>query len=249
MRIVFLTADDPLYLPDFFRKVLAQRAVETVGVYRVAPLYKNQTSGGAAIRYLKTFGLGATFHLARRILGAKLRGRSIERVCRELSIPCGTVGDVNAPAFLEELRRLSPDVIVSVSCPQIFRKPLIDLPSMGVLNVHGSPLPAYRGVLPAFWMLANSEPRAGVTVFLVDENVDTGMVCGQKLFAIEPRETLDQFLRRSKAIAADLLLEVLAAFESRSMSPTPLDASRGSYYSWPNREAVARFRAAGRRLW
>ena len=249
MRLVFLTADDPLYLPDFFRKVLERRAAGTAAVYRVAPLYKNQSSRAAAWRYLKTFGLGATVQLARRVVGAKWKGRSIESVCREFSIPCETVRDVNAPAFLSQLRSLSPDLVVSVSCPQIFRRPLIELPSMGVLNVHGSPLPAYRGVLPAFWMLANGEPRAGVTVFLVDDNVDTGMVCGQRLFAIEPRESLDQFLRRSKAIAADLLLEVLAAFESRSMAPTPLDASRGSYYSWPNREAVARFRAAGRRLW
>jgi methionyl-tRNA formyltransferase len=249
VRLVFLTADDPLYLPDFFRKVLERRAADTARVYRVAPLYRNQTSGSAALRYLKTFGVGATFQLARRILGAKLSGRSIDRVCREFSVPCGTAGDVNAPAFLEELKRLSADLVVSVSCPQIFKRPLIDLPALGILNVHGSPLPAYRGVLPAFWMLANGEPRAGVTVFLVDDHVDTGKVCGQRLFAIEPRESLDHFLRRSKAIAADLLLEVLEAFESRSMSPTPLDASRGSYYSWPNREAVARFRAAGHRLW
>jgi methionyl-tRNA formyltransferase len=249
VRIAFLTADDPLYLPDFFRRVLSERASDTVAVYRVPPLYRDQSASAAALRYLQTFGWAATLQLGRRLLAARLARRSIARVCGDFSVHCRTVPDVNAPAFLDELRDRSPDLLVSVSCPQIFRRPLIAVPTMGVLNIHGSPLPAYRGILPAFWMLANGESQAGVTVFLVDEGVDTGEVCGQRLFAIEPEESLDQFLRRSKAIAADLLLEVIAAFETRTMSPTALDVSRGSYYSWPNREAVARFRAAGRRLW
>ena len=249
MRTVFLAADDPLYLPDFFERVLAARADSTAAVYLVPPLYAKQTSASAAWRYFRTFGLAAALHLAARIASAKLRGRSIASVCRSHGVPCAEAPDVNAPEFLERLRKLEADLVVSVSCPQVFRGPLLSLPPRGVLNVHGALLPKYRGILPGFWMLANGERQAGVSVHFVAERLDAGDVCGQESFEIEPGESLDSFLRRSKAIAAQLLLRVLGRLEQGSLQRVPLAVDQGSYFSWPDRGAVARLRAAGHRLW
>jgi methionyl-tRNA formyltransferase len=249
VRIVFLTTDDPIYLPEFFETVLAERAGETERVYVVPPLYKGQSRFRAAARYLRTFGLGAFIGLASRVLGAKLRGRSVESVCRRRGVACSGAEDVNAEDFLDELRALHPDVLVSVSCPQIFKKTLIGLPRLGILNIHGAILPQYRGVMPSFWMLANGETQAGVSIYFVNEQIDAGDLCGQRAFDVHASETLDAFLRRSKRIAADLLLEVLSHLERGSLVRTPLDLSRGSYYSWPDKAAVERFRAAGRRIW
>jgi methionyl-tRNA formyltransferase len=249
LRIVFLTTDDPIYLPAFFETVLEKRAADTGCVYVVPPLYKNQTRFQAALRYVRTFGLRGLVGLVSRVLGAKLRRRSIESVCRRRGVPYAEVQDVNSEGFLEELRALDPDVAVSVSCPQIFKEPLIELPRQGILNIHGAILPQYRGVMPSFWMLANGEERAGVSIYFVNEQIDAGDLCGQRTFEILADETLDGFLRRSKRVSADLLLEVLEEMERGSLARTPLDLSQGSYYSWPNREAVERFHAAGRRLW
>jgi methionyl-tRNA formyltransferase len=249
VKIVFLTTDDPIYLPDFFATVLAERGGDTERVYVVPPLYKDQTRSRAAWRYLRTFGVGAFVGLAAGVLGAKVRRRSVEAACREQGVACSDAADVNADAFLDELRALDPDVIVSVSCPQIFKKPLIDLPRDGILNIHGAILPLYRGVMPSFWMLANGEEEAGVSIYFVNEQIDAGDLCGRRVFEILPHESLDAFLHRSKGIAAELLLEVLDKMEDDSLTRTPLDLSEGSYYSWPDRGAVKRFRAAGRRLW
>ena len=73
MRIAFLAADDPIYLPAFFDRVLAVRASETVAVYLTPPLYRRQTRLAAAWRYYRTFGLSATVQLAVRILQAQRR--------------------------------------------------------------------------------------------------------------------------------------------------------------------------------
>ena len=108
---------------------------------------------------------------------------------------------------------------------------------------------SYRGIMPSFWMLANGETRAGVSIYFVDERIDAGDLCGQRIFAIRPNESLDEFLHRSKALAADLLIEVLRAIEQGHVSRTPLDLAQGSYYGWPDKQAVERFRASGRRLW
>ena len=249
MRIVFLTTGDPLYLPEFFASVLEGRASDTEAVYVVPPLYKGQSALDGAFRYARTFGVPAFVGLGARVLGAKLRGRSIERVCDRVGVRCEDAKDVNADDFLRRLRTDGPDVVISVSCPQIFDKTLIELPPLGILNIHGAVLPQYRGVMPSFWMLANGEEKAGVSIYFVNEQIDAGDLCGQRVFDVHPGETLDAFLRRSKGIAAELLLDVLSHLEDGSIERRPLDLSRGSYYSWPDRAAVERFRAGGRRLW
>jgi methionyl-tRNA formyltransferase len=249
MRIVFLTTDDPIYLPAFFERVLGRWAAETVAVYVVPPLYRHQTRRAAAWRYYRTFGATATVALARRILEAHLRRQSVSSCCERYGVPCATAADVNTREFVGQLAALRPDLLVSVSCPQIFKRELIEIPVRGCLNVHGAILPNYRGVMPSFWMLANGETQAGVTVHFVDERVDAGELCGQAFFEIAPDETLDDFLRRSKRIAAELLMDVLARIESGTVERTPVDLTQGSYYSWPDRNAVRRFAAAGRRLW
>lgn len=248
MRIAFLAADDPLYLPDYFDRVLRRRASEVLEVSVVPPLYQRQTTIGAAWRYFRTFGFGDTVRLTARVIGARLARRSIQGVCQTHGVPSAVVADVNAPAFVERLRLAAPDVVVSVSCPQIFRRALMEVPSKGLLNVHGAILPAYRGVMPGFWMLANGERSAGVSVFFVGDRVDAGDLCGQRVFEIRPAESLDTFLRRSKAIAADLTLEVLESIERGDVRRRRMEGG-GSYYSWPDRDAVHRFRAAGRSVW
>jgi methionyl-tRNA formyltransferase len=159
------------------------------------------------------------------------------------------VKDVNSPNVLRWLEEQSTDVVVSVSCPQIFKRPLIDLPRLGCLNLHGAILPNYRGVLPSFWMLANGERMAGVSMFFVNEDIDGGDLCGQRIFEIGDADTLDSLIRRSKAVAAELVLDALDGIESDTVVREPLDLDSGSYYSWPDQAAVRRFRRSGRRLW
>ena len=144
---------------------------------------------------------------------------------------------------------MKTDLIVSVSCPQIFRRPLIDLPPRRCLNMHGARLPNYRGIAPSFWMMANGESRAAVTVFFVNENIDAGDVVEVAEFDIGPDETLDAFIVRSKEIACDLLLRAIDKVETGDPATTPLDKDKGSYFGFPTRAAYRRFRDRGRKLW
>jgi methionyl-tRNA formyltransferase len=248
VNVVFLTVDDPLYLPSFYERVLVERS-DIAAVFVVPPLYKGQGNREAALRYLDTFGAHAAFSLGLRIAGAKFRRQSIEHVARRHGVLCEPVANVNEESFLERLRGLETDLIVSVSCPQLFDRPLIELPSRGCLNIHGALLPEYRGVLPSFWMLANGETVGGVSIFYVDDKIDAGELCGQRSFEIRSGEALDSFVRRSKAESAELLLEVLGEIDEGSVARIPLDLSAGSYYSWPDRGAVRRLHAAGHSLW
>ena len=249
MKIVFLTTNDPIYLPSFFNRVFGRYNVRASAVYIVPPLYKNQTTFQAALRYYRTFGFEGLKGLIPRIMWAKLYKQSIASTCSSFDVKYGLVKDVNDERFLAHLRQVDTDLVISVSCPQIFENNLIEMPRFGCLNIHGAILPHYRGVLPSFWMLANGEKKAGVSIYFVNEKIDAGELCGQCIFKILPDESLDGFIRRSKAIAADLLIDILKKIESGDITRTPLALTEGSYYSWPDKDAVRRFRAEGRRLW
>jgi methionyl-tRNA formyltransferase len=250
MNISFLTTDEPLFLPKFFERLLPTLSRRhTVRVYSVPPLYKKQTSAQAARRYLSSFGVSATIQLTTRLVRAKLAGQSIESVCQRAGVAYELIADVNAPEFLDRLRSENAELLVSVSCPQIFRRALIDLPPEGILNIHGAILPQYRGVLPSFWMMANGEREAGVSIYFVNEAIDAGELCAQEVFSIRDDESLEEFILRSKLIAADLLSRTIGAMEQGAIERRPLDLAQGSYYPWPDAEAIQRFRAAGRRLW
>ena len=249
MKITFLTTDDPIYLPVFFESVFGKISMETQAVFSVPPLYRKQTTLQAAIRYYKTFGLLDSLKLGTRIGLVTMRGQSIASVCKKYGVLYELVADVNSENFRKRLIDNGTELIVSVSCPQIFKEPLIEIPSMGILNIHGAILPHYRGVLPSFWMLANEEKNAGVSIYYVNEKIDAGELCGQRVFEILPGESLDNFLSRSKAIAADLLLEVLGKIEAGTITRSQLNLADGSYYSWPDKDSVKRFRASGHRSW
>jgi methionyl-tRNA formyltransferase len=249
LNVTFLTTDDPIYLPAFFERVLGEYAEKTRAVYIVPPLYHNQNVVQAGLRFYNTFGLEGILGLMRRVLNAKLTKQSISNTCKKWKVNHGVIHDVNAEDFLVDLQKSGADLIVSVGCPQIFKKHLIELPKLGCLNIHGAVLPHYRGILPSFWMLANGENRAGVSIYYVNERIDAGDLCGQIIFDIPPKITLHQFIQQSKALSAELLLDVLKKIENGGIRKQPLNLAEGSYFSWPDPIAVKRFHATEHRLW
>jgi methionyl-tRNA formyltransferase len=258
MRIAVLTADEPLYLPAFFDRFLEARAKDVAGVFICRPVYKGQTTYSMVRRYARTFGLWNAVALTRRIIAARIkdtlrigwkrrRFHSVASAARYHKVSVFTPEDVNAPAFIEQLASLGVDLILSVSCPQIFKDELISVPALGCLNLHGADLPAYRGIMPSFWMLANGEEQAGATIFYVNAGIDTGDVAGKRRFPIHPDDTLHTFIIRAKREACDLAIETLDAIEAGTVTTTPVEG-QGSYFSFPTRQAYVQFRKRGRRM-
>ena len=260
MNIVFLTADEPLYLPGFFAGLLEVLSKDVRAVFTIRSRYGKDTAMQMVRKYLAAFGLWNLIGLARRLLVAKFfdllkigrsKGRhySVASAAAAHGVHCELVPDVNAESFLQRLRDLKTDLIVSVSCPQLFRKSLIELPPLGCLNVHGAILPKYRGIAPSFWMMVYGEVRAGVTVFLVNEDIDAGDVVVVEEFDILPEESLHQFIVRSKRIARDCLLRAIQMVQDGPVQTTPLNKEEGTYFGFPTREGYREFRKRGRALW
>jgi methionyl-tRNA formyltransferase len=250
MRIVFVTPEEPAVMPVFFERALPQLRGDVAAIAVVSPVYQRSSWTRQAKKFIAAFGLRDFAVEAGHYAGAKLgaRRRSVKAIARAHDIPLLTPADVNSIEFLDALRARAPDLVVSVACPQIFRRELLELPRLGCINVHSALLPHYRGVLPTFWVLANNEPETGVTVHRMAADIDGGEILVQRRVPIEPEETLHSLMRRCKAVAADAVLEAVDRFRTDRVEALPNPADEGSYYSFPGRADVLRFRALGRAL-
>jgi methionyl-tRNA formyltransferase len=172
----------------------------------------------------------------------------VRSVARAHGVPSSRAEDVNAPAFLDRLEALSPDLVISVTCLQILRQRLLELPRLGCINVHSALLPDYRGMLPTFWVLANAERQTGVTVHYMTPGIDGGDIIAQDTIPITSDDTLRSLMRKCKSAAADLIVDVVNRFEAGPVSVRPNLPDDGSYFSFPSKDDVARFRALGRKV-
>src|SRR5262249_53878895 len=141
-----------------------------------------------------------------------------------------SVSDERVRRFIAER---SPDVLLSVSCPQHVPAELRQLAASACVNVHSSLLPAYAGLAPYFWVLANGERESGTAGHYMVEPLGAGNVPAQRRLPIEVRTSafaLFHDLAREGALA---LLDGLA-IAALGASARPQDQAVRTYYSHPD---------------
>ena len=113
----------------------------------------------------------------------------IARAAFSRYVPVYRPADVNDPAFVEAMRRLRPDYIVSMYSGRLFREPLLAVPRVGCVNMHNSLLPRWRGQAPSTWGLIYGDAEAGQTIHWLDAGTDSGDIIFQRSIPIEPTDT------------------------------------------------------------
>ncbi len=130
---------------------------------------------------------------------------------------------------IAEIREMQPQVIVVAAYGQILRPQVLSVPPSGVINVHPSLLPKYRGASPIAGALLAGEEETGVTIMLMDEGMDTGPILAQISTKIRPEETTGSLGERLARMGADLLLETLPRWLEGQIEPQPQDSARATY--------------------
>jgi len=113
------------------------------------------------------------------------------------------------PGFLETVRGLKPEVGVVVAYGKLLPRALLEIPTHGFLNVHFSLLPAYRGAAPIQWALICGETETGVTLFWLDEGMDTGPILLQRKLPIAPDDDAESLREKLVPLGVDALREAL----------------------------------------
>jgi methionyl-tRNA formyltransferase len=240
MRVFFLLVDEPFYTPACLAPLVDRWHPSIAGAAFPRGFFDWKRIRSS----LQLYGVLGTAVRTVRMLTASLRGGSVRHLFTERGIPTFDADDVNAPAFLERLRALGVDTIVSLNCPQKLKTDILSLPARGCINVHFGKLPRYRGILPIFHAVLNGEPSFGVTVHMMDEQLDNGAIILQRDVPIVRGDTLETLYPKGFAAASALLDEALTALERGNVTLVPNPASEKTYYSYPTREMIRAYRRA-----
>lgn len=136
---------------------------------------------------------------------------------------------VRRPEVVEQLRDLNAEIMIVVGYGQIIPQSIIDLPPHGILNVHGSLLPKYRGAAPIQWAIANGEQETGVTIMQIDAGLDTGDMLLKASSPIEPSETAPELSGRLAPLGAEFLLRAMEQIQNGSIRPEKQDDAEATY--------------------
>ncbi len=116
-------------------------------------------------------------------------------------------------SFIDEISKISPDLLIVVSYGKILPKEVLDIPEMYAVNLHASLLPKYRGAAPINWAIINGETETGITVIKMNEHMDQGDIITSRKVKIEPEDTAGSLSDRLARIGADSLLETIELIE------------------------------------
>ncbi|QDK79601.1 formyl transferase [Spirosoma sp. KCTC 42546] len=254
MRLVILTQDDPFYLArniDYLLKKLPPYAevVATV-VFDVSPFGKRESFSEKMKKTYDIFGLPFFVRYGFKYVMSKLDSRNnVRKTLADRNIPLIHIeGNINKDENLEKLREYKPDLLVSIAGNQIFKQKLLDVATYGCINLHTALLPKYRGLMPSFWVLKNGETHTGVSVFFVDEGIDSGPILVQDKLAIGTMSQAE-LIDVTKKMGMDAILKSIDKIHSGTYTLIENDASQMTYFTFPTKEDVKAFRDAGKRFY
>ncbi len=259
LRVFILTQNERLYLPASLAHVCSELRDQVACVVTAPP---TSTHGGflkALIRHLACFGVPGLVTLGWRNLTASVRDKltrpgpdgpfySVRAVAEAFGVPYAHVERLRSQRFDEIMHAHPADVLVSMSCPQFIGRKIRDRFPVMCLNVHGAPLPKYRGLMPAFWVLRNGERRTAVTVHELTAKLDDGRIVVQREVEISPDDTWDSLVRKTKAEGARALVEAIRLIEDGRVQLRPNPEEEATYFSFPTRRDRLAFVSQGRRF-
>lgn len=128
-----------------------------------------------------------------------------------------------------DLLNESFDLGITAQYGGLIPKKILQAPRYGILNVHTSLLPAYRGASPIQSAIMNGDTETGITIIHMDEGLDTGPILAQKKITIEPDDTAPIVEQKLANLGTSLLLDTIPQFIHGKISPRPQDEARASY--------------------
>ncbi len=164
------------------------------------------------------------------------RGRGLEpamtpvgRRALEAGIPCLKPDRLHERESLDRIRALAPDLAVTCAFGRILKPSLLEIPREGCLNVHASLLPRHRGASPISRAILEGDAWTGITIFRLDEGMDTGPLLLQRTTRVLPGDTTGSLSDRLADLGGAALIDALASIREGRARYIPQDEDRASY--------------------
>lgn len=157
--------------------------------------------------------------------GRKLAPPPVKVLAEAHGIPVLQPKKIKTDEFLDTIRQYEPDLIIVTAYGRILPGPLLHLPSLGTINVHGSLLPAYRGAAPIQRAILNGDRETGITIMQMDEGMDTGDILLPGSLKIEEDDTSFTLAEKMSVLGGKLLIEALKLLRQDLLPPQKQDNS------------------------
>lgn len=167
--------------------------------------------------------------------GYQLKPSALKVKAQELSIPVLQYEKVSREG-IEDIENLNPDVVVTAAFGQILSERFLAIPKFGVLNVHASLLPKYRGSSPIQWSIINGDVESGITVMRTVKAVDAGDILLEKATPIGKDETAGELFDRLAILGGEAICEAISLVKSGKAVFVPQDESKATHCSMISKE-------------
>ena len=163
--------------------------------------------------------------------------QSFRELAPQRGVPIFEPPTPNMPAFVSEISDLSPDLFIAVGYTNILQVKILSVPRILAVNFHASLLPAYRGKHPVFWCLRNGDPWSGLTVHVMDADVDKGDILYQVRVRIRKDDTVPSLYDRIMIKSVELVKHLIEDTENGALLRRPQNEVGASYFSSITKEA------------
>ena len=253
MRILIITQNEPFYLTKNLKYLLTilPENSKVIGcvVSDVSPFGKKESFFTKAKKTYNIFGLKFFAYYALKYLKSKFNSNNnIFKFLKSNSIPIITLDEpINESKSVNKIKSFQPDLLISILGNQIFKSPIINLAPKGCINLHTSLLPKYRGLMPSFWVLKNNEIKTGVSIFFVDEGIDSGPIIVQTEIKIN-NKTQEELINYSKKIGMEAIAKSVDLIQKNQLNLIKNDHLKKTYFSFPTKEDVLEFKKIGKKF-
>lgn len=250
MKIVLITQDDPFYLAKNINNLInnlpSHSKVVGCVLLKVSPFGRKESFYKKAKKTVSIFGIRFFIFYGFNYIFSKLnKNKSVSHVLSKNDVPIiRLTSSINSNESLDSIAALNPDLLISIAGNEIFKKPLINLAPNGCINLHTALLPKYRGLMPTFWVLKNKETKTGVSVFFVDEGIDSGPIIVQKELEIH-NQSQKSLIIESKDLGMKAINEAIEKIYKGNFSCIENSDKDKTYFGFPSRKDVKEFLSNG----
>ena len=250
MRVLLITQSEELYLPDALSTWFAEMsdADIVVGCVLLSPAAsgtgRKESLLSRAWDALTIFGFDFFANIALRYAWRQLiKADTVCSILESRGVPIIRLnGSINSAESLALIKSCGAEIFVSIQGNEIFKRPLLELAPC--LNLHTAPLPKYRGLMPSFWAIHDQLDETAVSVFLVDEGIDSGPIFVQSAVNIKGL-SLHEVIVRTKLEGMRAVHKALELVRQGRGPDVINDAAESSYFGFPTKEDVREFRRRG----
>lgn len=161
--------------------------------------------------------------------GKKLAFSPVKQVALDNNLKLMQPESLKESSVIEEIKNINPDLIIVVAYGKILPKEILKIPKYGVINVHGSLLPNYRGAAPIQWAVLNGDTKSGISIIEVSEKLDAGDILKSEEIKIAYEDTTESLFAKMIEVGKKALKEVIIQIQNNTVTKTVQDEKKATY--------------------